>query len=83
MMELKDQPKCGNPGLAASQFPDSSRSSDDDGQSSEVEEHGQSSEAKEDGGDEIVKLELESIDEWEIRRLGSMAARLLRDVKIT
>lgn len=31
----------------------------------------------------LTKLENEKLDDFEVRRYGSMAARLLRDVKIT
>ncbi|CAD5168319.1 uncharacterized protein LOC135623398 isoform X1 [Musa acuminata AAA Group] len=79
MMEVKDQSRYKNPGPTANQIPESSRGSDEDGQSCEAEEDARDATA----GENIMDLEPGKIDDWEIRRLGSMAARLLRDVKIT
>lgn len=79
MMEVKDQSRYRNPGPTANQIPESSRGSDEDGQSCEAEEDARDATASEN----IMDLEPGKIDDWEIRRLGSMAARLLRDVKIT
>ncbi|CAL9106635.1 unnamed protein product [Musa textilis] len=79
MMEVKDQARYRNPRPTANQFPESSRGSDEDGQSCEAEEDARDAIASEN----IMDLELLRIDDWEIRRLGSMAARLLQDVKIT
>ncbi|CAL9042312.1 unnamed protein product [Musa banksii] len=79
MMEVKDQSRYKNPGPTANQIPESSRGSDEDGQSCEAEEDARDATASEN----IMDLEPGKIDDWEIRRLGSMAARLLRDVKIT
>lgn len=35
------------------------------------------------GGDEVGMMKNRKLDDWEARRYGSIAARLLRDVKIT
>lgn len=79
VMEVKDQSSYCHTG--ASQVPDSSRRSNEDEQNREAEDidvHDQAT------SDKIVKSESgKVVDDWEIRRLGSMAARLLQDVKIT
>ncbi|XP_074561747.1 uncharacterized protein LOC141818056 [Curcuma longa] len=77
IMEVKDQSRYRHTG--ASQVPESCRTSDGDDQNHEAEDvHDQTTSEK------IVKSESEKVlDDWEVRRLGSMAARLLRDVKMT
>ncbi|KAJ8459405.1 hypothetical protein OPV22_032331 [Ensete ventricosum] len=77
-MEVKDQSRYRNPGPTANQIPESSRGSDKDGQSCEAEDARDAT-----ASENIMDLEPGKIDDWEIRRLGSMAARLLREVKIT
>lgn len=37
----------------------------------------------EDEADNAVPIEPQNLSDWEARRYGSMAARLLRDIKIT
>ncbi|KAG6523015.1 hypothetical protein ZIOFF_020174 [Zingiber officinale] len=75
MMEVKDQSRYRHTGV--SQVPESSHRSDEDDQNHEADVHDQTTSEK------IVKSESgKAVDDWEIRRLGSMAARLLRDVKI-
>ncbi|RWV86031.1 hypothetical protein GW17_00052121 [Ensete ventricosum] len=77
-MEVKDQSRYRNPGPTANQIPESSCGSDKDGQSCEAEDARDAT-----ATENIMDLEPGKIDDWEIRRLGSMAARLLREVKIT
>lgn len=77
MMEVKDQSRYCHTG--ASQVPESSRRSNEADQNREAENV-----LDQTTSDKIVKSESgKVVDDWEIRRLGSMAARLLRDVKIT
>ncbi|KAG6466574.1 protein N-lysine methyltransferase METTL21A-like isoform X1 [Zingiber officinale] len=76
MMEVKDQSRYRHTGV--NQVPESSHRSDEDDQNHEADVHDQTT------SENIVKSESgKTVDDWEIRRLGSMAARLLRDVKIT
>ncbi|XP_038970870.1 protein-lysine methyltransferase METTL21D [Phoenix dactylifera] len=81
MMELKTQSRCGDDHSVEAQISESSRS-DEDSEACAVEER---EDIGEKTGDSIKAMELEKgkVDDWEIRRYGSMAARLLRDVKIT
>ncbi|KAG6523018.1 hypothetical protein ZIOFF_020175 [Zingiber officinale] len=77
MMKVKDQSRYCHSG--ASQVPESSHRRDEDDENHEAEDgHDQTTSEK------IVKSESgKVVDDWEIIRLGSMAAQLLRDVKIT
>ncbi|WOL18248.1 protein N-lysine methyltransferase METTL21A [Canna indica] len=76
MMEEKDQSGCGNSGPRASRTPEACQANNEDSQSYDAE----------DVADQTVSEQTEDLEpgnnDWEIRRLGSMAARLLRDVKI-
>lgn len=81
MMETKTQCRCGDDLSVEAQISQSSRS-DGDGETCAMEEREDTGEKTGDGI-KAVELEKGKIDDWEIRRYGSMAARLLRDVKIT
>lgn len=73
MMELKAQSKSEDSTSDLPKIPETSFGTDEAGDNYELEEKEES---------KSVVTEDEKADDWETRRAGAMAARLLRDVKI-
>ncbi|KAH7691976.1 Lysine methyltransferase protein [Dioscorea alata] len=76
MMELKVQSKPEDSTSDLPKIPETGCGTDEAGDNYELEEKEESK------NEESVAREDEKVDDWETRRAGAMAARLLRDVKI-
>ncbi|KAF3320369.1 protein N-lysine methyltransferase METTL21A [Carex littledalei] len=82
MMELKARPKCNIEPCEAINKKESSLAGDEEGEACDC---GETQNAEPSTPVEFKDLvpETGKLDDWEIRRCGAMAARLLRDVKLT
>lgn len=86
IMEQKTQPRCEDSSSNALKVPESNNGDNEDGESNGTEEKedicGEKSVDGEVVDGEVVETGSDKVDDWETRRYGAMAARLLRDVKI-